>query len=414
MVDVLRPSVPAGGGSARAAGADVAAPRLPSLTGIRFVAAGMVFAFHMTFAGLFLSQSVSQRYFSVFFQGGWTGVGFFFVLSGFVLAWSRRPGDTAPALWRRRLVKIYPNHLITFGIAFLVLTYVTKASIDGRSAIANLFLVHAFFPQAGYRYSMNEVTWSLSCELLFYLAFPLLMALVARIRPERLWAWAAGLVAAIVAMPSISSLLPAGPALPPMGVSDKQMWFLYQFPPVRMLDFVFGIVMARIVLTQRRLPFGLGGAAAFAVAAYALAPLFPPTYHFAAVMVLPLGLLIAAAAANDVEGRPTVLSTRVAVWLGEISFAFYLWQGILNYIWPKFHKGHGWNVPTALGVYALLVAATVVASWLLYALVERPTTRRFSRPRKRTTSVPVGTGVVVTVPAPAAPVDALREPLPEA
>ena len=36
-------------------------------------------------------------------------VSLFFILSGFVLTRFARPGDTARAFWRRRVVKIYPK-----------------------------------------------------------------------------------------------------------------------------------------------------------------------------------------------------------------------------------------------------------------------------------------------------------------
>ena len=59
--------------------------RLPSLTGMRFIAAALVFLFHVSYANLFASERVAGTLMTVFGQGGWTGVGFFFVLSGFVL-----------------------------------------------------------------------------------------------------------------------------------------------------------------------------------------------------------------------------------------------------------------------------------------------------------------------------------------
>ena len=56
--------------------------RLPTLTGMRFVAAAMVFLFHVFWSNVFASPGAQHDFFSLFFQGGWTGVGFFFLLSG--------------------------------------------------------------------------------------------------------------------------------------------------------------------------------------------------------------------------------------------------------------------------------------------------------------------------------------------
>ena len=100
--------------------------RLPTLTGMRFIAAAMVFLFHANLEGLFASPEAGGTFNAIASQGGWTGVGFFFILSGFVLTWAARPGDSTPRFWRRRFFKIYPNHLVTFIAALLLLTVVAQ------------------------------------------------------------------------------------------------------------------------------------------------------------------------------------------------------------------------------------------------------------------------------------------------
>lgn len=72
----------------------------------------------------------AHAYVTLSFDGDWTGteagvalivgrsaLSFFFVLSGFVMTWSARPGDTATAFWRRRAAKIYPLHAVTWFAA---------------------------------------------------------------------------------------------------------------------------------------------------------------------------------------------------------------------------------------------------------------------------------------------------------
>jgi peptidoglycan/LPS O-acetylase OafA/YrhL len=376
--------------------------RLPSLTGMRFVAAGMVFFFHFMWLWptAFASPVAQTSYLSLFYQGGWAGVSFFFVLSGFVLAWAVRPTDTARTFWRRRFFKIYPNHLVTFLAAFVLLASTSQMTFGTWDAVTNLTLVQAWFPQMETRHTFNQVAWSLSCEALFYFAFPFLMRLIVRIRPERLWAWAAGVVAAIFAIAFIAKLLPEQPPFPVTQFTAWEMWFVDEFPPARMLEFVFGILMAQIVMSGRRLPLGLGGAVTLAVAAYVVAPLLPPTLTFAAVMVLPIGLVIAAGAAADVAGRPTMLSSRPMVWLGEVSFAMYMVHHLfLTYSYRWLGAGHSWRTLPAIGVLALLLGSVVVLSWLLHVLVERPVMRRFGSGRRRTpaTVVPLPVGPVQPV-----------------
>ncbi|MCI4063785.1 acyltransferase [Micromonospora sp. R77] len=355
--------------------------RLPSLTGLRFVAAAMVFAFHATYQAFFASPRVSTTLSALLFQGGWAGVSFFFLLSGFVLTWVARPTDTVTAFWRRRLVKIYPNYLVTTVVALLLLLLVAGTAVSTGDALATLLLVQAWSPRLETALAINPVAWSLSCELLFYLLFPVLLRAVLRIRPDRLWLWTGATVLAVAAMPTVARALPDQPLLPYAAepVSAWAFWFLYLFPPVRLLEFVLGILLARLVLTGHRMPLRLGGAVTLALATYAVAGLFPLTYAYVAVMVVPLGLVIAAAAVTDTEERPrTWLAHPVLVWLGEISFAFYLWHPLVLDYGHRWLGGRSWPNAAALGVLGLLAGVTVLLSWLLHTLVERPMMRRFS------------------------------------
>jgi len=361
-------------------------PRLPSLTGMRFLAAIMVFCFHASFQQLFNSADARDDYLSIFSQGGWSGVSFFFMLSGFVLTWSVREGDRAAAFWRRRFFKVYPNHLLSFVAAFALITWVSGQVIDKGLAAYNLVLLQSWLPGIQKSQTVNTVSWSLSCEALFYLSFPLLYALISRIRPERLWAWWGALVAVIAVLPVVAATaLPDHPGLPwTQTYSDSQWWLVYIFPPVRMLDFAIGIILCRIVITGRRLPLSFGGSVALAIAAYALAPHFPGTYHLVAVMIVPLGLIIVSAASVDAAGQRSWVSSRVMVRLGELSFAFYLWHRMVLVYGDQWISHNGsFSTPVAALLLALFFGITVVIAWLVYALVERPIMRRFGGSKRR-------------------------------
>ena len=357
--------------------------RLPSLTGMRFIAAGLVFAFHATVLYPFVSSGAQDTSNALFSNGGYTGVTFFFVLSGFVLTCAVRPRDTAPKFWRRRFFKIYPNHLITFVAALIMLTLITETGVRGSDGVLNLLLVQSWHPAIDVRTSFNPVAWSLSCEVLFYFAFPFIIKLVNKVRPERLWLWTGLSAASVLAVPSFAKLLPAG-MLFPDGYSDWELWFVFNLPAVQLLTFVFGMFLAKVVLTGQRLPLKLGGAVALTVGAYLLTPLFGPLYRFSAVMVIPLGLLIAAGAAADLDRLPTFLGNRLMVWLGDISFAFYLWH------YPVIVSGHhwlgageNWSTATAVAVMALLLAVTLVLSWATFKFVEQPIMKRFAASRRK-------------------------------
>ncbi|MER6832064.1 acyltransferase [Streptosporangium sp. NPDC000563] len=358
------------------------AARLPSLTGLRFVAAFLVFVCHACVLGFFHRETAA--FLQTFaFASGWLGVEFFFVLSGFVLTWSVREGQSRTSFWRRRLVKVYPVHVVTW-LAALGLAVWAGQAVDLPKLLPSLLLVHTWYPRMDVIITINVVTWSLACDLLFYLAFPFLYALVRRISARRLW-WAAGAVAAVIALlPAVALLaLPGTPRLPGQDMSFVQNWFLVSFPPIRALDFVLGIVMARIVLTGRRVPLGVGRALLVLAAGFALQMyLWPSVYGLTATIALPLALLIAAVAAADERGAPTPFRGRILRWLGGVSYASYLAHFLV------LHFGHlaigaerTWDVPAALGVIAVLFGVTTAVAWALNRLVEEPAMRAWAQPR---------------------------------
>ncbi|WP_127361200.1 acyltransferase family protein [Actinacidiphila soli] len=77
-------------------------------------------------------------------------------------------------------------------------------------------------------------------------------------------------------------------------------------------------------------------------------------------------------------------SLQWAQWLGEVSFAFYLVQ------WPVLIYGHRligeqrqFAAPGAVGVMALLLAISMLLTWMLQVLVERLVMKRWSVSRAR-------------------------------
>ncbi|MFI9616693.1 acyltransferase family protein [Streptomyces sp. NPDC052023] len=357
---------------------------LPSLTGLRFYAATAVFLYHVTSPQLSpFSGPAGQDAARLFGIAGGLGVSFFFILSGFILTWSARPTDTPGRFMRRRLVKLYPNHLVTFAVSLVVFAGATTTA--WQHWLPSLLLVQTWSWDPAVSFSVNAPSWSLGCELLFYLCFPLLHRAVKAISPARLWAWTAGLVAAVVAVPAFAyAVLPGEARLPGWQVSEVQNWFVYQLPPVRMLEFVLGMLLARLVLTDRWVGVRLWQAVALCVAAYAVALEVPYLYALSAVWVIPLGLLVPAAAVADLRGRRSPFRGRVTTWLGEVSFAFYLLQAAVLIGGSKYLAGHTpYSFAEAVGLCLLAWAVTTVLAYLLYALVERPAMKHLSRPRRR-------------------------------
>ncbi|WP_369389449.1 acyltransferase family protein [Streptomyces sp. CG1] len=185
------------------------------------------------------------------------------------------------------------------------------------------------------------------------------------------------------------------------GVSGLHLWFTYCFPPVRLFDFLLGILVARAVLLGRWRDIGLTWSGLLLVASYAVAELRGVPYLFAqrAMCVVPCALFIAAGARADAEGRFTLFRDRAMTWLGEVSFAFCLLHFVVL-AKGRALVGRVDSVPAAIAVTVAECAVAVLASWALYELVEKPLVRRWSRPaRPRTPSAatsgdsPARTGV---------------------
>ncbi|WP_405095248.1 acyltransferase family protein [Micromonospora sp. NBC_01412] len=357
------------------------ASRLPSLTGLRWIAALLVFGYHAGTMRIVAEpdyQAVIDRLFTL----GLSGVEFFFILSGFVLVWSARDGDRRRDFWRRRLAKIYPNHLLMWGVVLLTGVWVFADPVNIRAAVENLLLLQAWDPTPGYFYSVNSVSWSLSCELFFYFCLPFALPLVRRARPGVLWA-------VVVAVPLLIVALWPGQQLVPQ---ESTWWFTQVFPVVRSLEFWMGVAAAELLRRGRWRGPGLTAASVIFVATWVVASQWIRAELWAALLAAAYLLVIAAAADADVRGARTPWRSRPMVWLGEVSFAFYLVHVFVMVTVLRLADRLGVGLPGWWGPLAvvgfLLVNLGLAA--LLHRWVEMPLTRRLGPPRRPRPPAPGG------------------------
>ena len=154
--------------------------RLNSLTGLRFVAAMVVFVSHLL--EIFPLLGTTEQVKPLVQPMGLGGVGFFYVLSGFILTYvySRRKTPLSIRdFYVRRIARVWPLHIVTMLIVlFGVITVSNQISReDGLAKLAaNIFLMQSWWPDYAWVFSINAPSWSLSNEAFFYAVFPWLLA----------------------------------------------------------------------------------------------------------------------------------------------------------------------------------------------------------------------------------------------
>lgn len=351
--------------------------RLPSLTGLRFFAALAVFLHHVSGSGRRTGYGPLPHTLP-YTEYGTRGVMFFFVLSGFVLTWTWRPGDRALPFYGRRFARIYPLHLVTTAIAVPVFYGMSKQPFDVWPFLSSIFLVQAWIPDLVPTFPGNGVSWTLSDEAFFYAVFPLLVVGLVRLTPRRQWAVALGLLALGIVV---------GHAVVVGADSAKTAAFVLRTPAYRLPEFVLGVVLALalrrglsvpgpLLLPLLAVPLWVYAYFHAYLLPHALRPWVEPVDF--AVAPLLFAWLIAVVARGDLAGRRGLLGSRPLVALGTWSFAFYLvHQTIIRHqtVETGFHPASWTNLQPVLVMGLLAVAA----SGLLHHVVERPCERVLRR-----------------------------------
>jgi peptidoglycan/LPS O-acetylase OafA/YrhL len=348
------------------------APRLNTLTGMRFFAALAVVLCHVG------GQFTGSQSLTVLTSYGYIGVSFFFMLSGFVLTWSskRGSGNGRRFLWMR-FCRVWPLQFLLIIVAFTALA--AQEVLPGTvGRISEVLLLQAWSPQQVVYFGGNGVSWSLSCVMV-----PLVAPLLDRLRGKGLTV-TAGVTLAVLA---IAPLIAAG-----LHVSaDLSYWLFFIFPPYRFGEFLLGMVLARAVRLGLRLPkvgrasFGVVaglGIVLLVLTAFTLQTGTPVARPLVALLVLPLfAVLLLGGATVDLAGRRTWLNRSVPVRLGEWSFALYLVHKplfLLTASWGWWGTG-GLSGLTGLAGFAGFLALALALAGFCHHVAEKPIERYLRR-----------------------------------
>jgi peptidoglycan/LPS O-acetylase OafA/YrhL len=322
-------------------------------------------------------------------------VTFFFVLSGFILTFTYLTSLrqlTIRGTWNfyiARVARIWPVHLLTLAIVLPYFIPIMKSGEYGDPIVnitSNAALIQTFLLKTNYCI-LNFPSWSLSAELFFYLCFPFLI-----------WSFNSrsialrSIVLLLILTPWLLALMHWARGTPVSAPLARFNYYL--FPPVRIADFVAGMILGLAWHRRQHSEFAIRpatfrqatlleiGAVAFLVGwACLFIRLAPGTRHsnnvnWSGGYIPPFLLCIwVFACGRGLLSR--LLSTRLFVYLGEISFGVYMFHIPVMIYLPQTAFGARmcqWGLKTLGWAGGSLVIATIsiILSAACYHLYEMP------------------------------------------
>jgi peptidoglycan/LPS O-acetylase OafA/YrhL len=304
------------------------------------------------------------------FSGGFVGVDVFFVISGYLIT-SLILNDQAGGkfsivnFYERRARRILPAlfTVILASVPFALLWLPPKDLVDfaqSMVAAATFSSNILFWKESGYFETASELkpllhTWSLAVEEQFYIFFPLLLAALASMKRK--------VIRTVIVVILLSSF-----ALAQWGSMNLPTATFYLLP-TRAWELMLGALVA-LYLTWNGPVRGNGLLGMFGIALILAAILlydkttpFPGAYALAPTVGTCLVILFVT------EGTPAfrILSNRIVVGFGLISYSLYLWHFPLLVF-----ARHQALIEESIVLKLLLCALAVIIAYASWYFVERP------------------------------------------
>jgi peptidoglycan/LPS O-acetylase OafA/YrhL len=324
--------------------------------------------------------------------GGFIGVDIFFVISGFLITSIiarelARSRFSLVTFYNRRIRRIFPALIVVLGavlvLGWLWLLPAPYAALSSDVAASAAFSANiALMFQSGY-FDVEAAKkpllhlWSLGIEEQFYLAWPLILMLAARLRLSLLW------IAAAIGVASFAANVVL------IGFDPIATFYL---PFTRAWELSAGAVLAlawsRIDQSPRASNRRAVAGVALIAAALALLNVHRAFPGWWAVLPVVAGALLLSAPMSWINR--TWLSWQPMVWIGLISYPLYLWH------WPLLVMFLTINFdPLTLIDRELILLSSALLAWGTYRFVERPF--RFGRPIALKAATLAGAMVIVAL-----------------
>jgi peptidoglycan/LPS O-acetylase OafA/YrhL len=344
---------------------------IPALTGLRFAAALMVFFSHYNIPGL---DGWALRV-----QGaGYSGVTFFFVLSGFIITYNYLEKFESNALRNTfqyivsRFARIYPLYALCIiypwmnsGVEVPLLPYLTG--------------IQAWSGDVYFAFGINGPAWSISVEIFLYLTFPLLIPVLSKLNiinsRNRLLAFALSafavqlILAAYFSMPGRAELTSISP--------DSAHRWLYRMPATRIFDFCLGIAAAIYYKrhfvpsnnTQKFWSVAVGTSLLLVLVLMGWSKNFLSAFSWDASYAALFAIVILGVAVNQKSRISKAFSGETMILLGESSFAFYLIHAILRPLYTAHATASLMYQVMHLAIFLSIVTCVSIG---LHLAIEKP------------------------------------------
>ena len=348
---------------------------IPAIDGLRAVAVIAVMLYHLGFAWI---------------PGGFLGVDLFFVISGYVItrllldSIQRSGGLDLRAFYVARIRRLLPPLLFMIVLTSVFVSVwapdtMRRFLADTPFAIfggMNWWLVFRqtdYFETIG-RAPLLQHTWSLGVEAQFYLIWPLILLLVLRFFGKNKIPAAALLIAAFSGISLFIVSLQIDAA------NTSSVSHVYFGTDTHSIGLFLGAALAVRWIPQnlnetvsRKAQDFIDGIGLFGLVGIISAFLFvdesdPTLYKIAFPLAGLFGCAIITSIVHPASRFAPILSSRVFVWIGERSYAIYLWHWVVFQITrPNFDlEGSTW------ALYALRLLIVFALADISLRLVELP------------------------------------------
>ena len=352
----------------------------PDIDGLRAIAVLSVVAFHA---------------FPNWFKGGFIGVDIFFVISGYLIStiiFENLDNGTFSfkEFYSRRIRRIFPALILILVVSYILGWFILLADeykqlgkhIAGGAGFVSNFI---FWNESGYFDNAAKTKpllhlWSLGVEEQFYIVYPLLIWFA--------WKSKFFLLTVTITLAIVSLYLNL------KGIKQDAVATFYS-PQTRFWELMFGGLLPWVTLYKKEFfkdlktvldkwisiaiyreprKFDRNALANFAafigflLLVYAFLKInkglsFPGKWALVPV----LGSILIIVAGQQAWVNKKILSNRILVWFGLISFPLYLWHWTLL----SFAQIMESDTPV-INIRIAIVIVSIILAWLTYKLIEKP------------------------------------------